>query len=70
MMGDAPGDCTAAWKNGILFYPIRPLEETDSWEEFYTDDLERFLNGSYAGEREKQLVEQFRHLLPATPGWE
>ncbi len=70
MMGDAPGDCTAAWKNGILFYPIRLLEETDSWEEFYTDDLERFLNGSYAGEREKQLVEQFRHLLPATPGWE
>ena len=27
MMGDAPGDYAAAQKNGILFYPIRPLEE-------------------------------------------
>ena len=70
MMGDAPGDCEAARKNGILFYPIRPLEETDSWEEFYKEDLDRFLNGSYAGAREKEVIAQFNRLLPHTPAWE
>lgn len=70
MMGDAPGDREAARKNGILFYPIRPMEETESWEEFYKEDLERFLDGTYAGEREKQVIERFNGLLPQSPAWE
>ena len=70
MMGDAPGDYAAAQKNGVLFYPIRPLEETESWEEFYQKDLDCFLAGTYAGEREQQVVARFNGMLPSVPDWE
>jgi phosphoglycolate phosphatase-like HAD superfamily hydrolase len=33
MIGDAPGDCDAAAKNGVHYYPILVNHEKDSWDE-------------------------------------
>ena len=33
MIGDAPGDCDAAEKNGVHYYPILVNHEKESWEE-------------------------------------
>ncbi len=69
MLGDAPGDQAAAAKNGILFYPIRPLDETASWEEFYRTAIDRFLKGTYAGDCMRAYVERFEQCLPELPPW-
>lgn len=69
MIGDAPGDFRAAKKNNALFFPINPGEEDKSWERFYREGLERFLNGTYKGEYEARLVSEFEALLPDTPPW-
>lgn len=69
MLGDAPGDQQAAKKNGILFYPIRPLDETASWEEFYRTAIDRFLGGTYEGGCMQSYVERFEKCLPELPPW-
>ncbi len=69
MIGDAPGDMRAARANGALFYPINPGHEEESWERFYKEAMERFLSGTYAGEYESKLIEEFEKLLPETPPW-
>lgn len=69
MIGDAPGDLKAAHTNGVLYYPIRPGEEMASWQEFYGEDLDRFLQGTYAGEREQACIRRFDECLPDTPPW-
>ena len=33
MVGDAPGDCDAAEKNGVHYYPILVNHEKESWDE-------------------------------------
>lgn len=70
MIGDAPGDLRAARANGVLFYPVIPGEEEASWELFYREALRRFLAGSYAGDYEQELIEQFERALPKRPPWE
>ena len=47
MVGDAPGDCDAAEKNGVWYYPILVRREAESWEELRTKTLEIFQNGGY-----------------------
>lgn len=69
MLGDAPGDLQAAKENGILFYPIRPLDETASWEEFYRDVIGRFLSGTYEGDCMRAYVDRFNQCLPELPPW-
>ncbi len=69
MLGDAPGDQAAATQNGILFYPIRPLDETASWEEFYRIGIDRFLAGTYAGTCMQAYVDRFEQCLPELPPW-
>jgi phosphoglycolate phosphatase-like HAD superfamily hydrolase len=69
MIGDAPGDLKAAQTNGVLFYPINPGHETASWERFYTEALDKFFAGTYAGEYENTLIEEFDSYLPTTPPW-
>ena len=44
MIGDAPGDYKAALANDALFYPINPGAEEASWERFYDEAVEKFLN--------------------------
>src|SRR5205085_12091362 len=69
MVGDAPGDFKAAKSNGALFYPINPGSEEKSWARLFSEGLQRFFAGSYAGEYEATLVKEFDACLPEKPGW-
>jgi phosphoglycolate phosphatase-like HAD superfamily hydrolase len=69
MIGDAPGDQKAAAANGVLFYPIDPGHEDESWQRFYEEALDRFLAGTYAGDYMAEQVARFEKLLPETPPW-
>ena len=68
MIGDAPGDRDAAKANGVLFYPICPDQEAESWEQF-GQAMEAFRTGCY-GQMEKEKIADFETLLPDTPAWE
>ncbi|MDO4259111.1 MAG: hypothetical protein Q4C87_06260 [Actinomycetaceae bacterium] len=70
LIGDAPGDRDAAFSEGVLFYPIHPGNESASWQRFRDEALPRFLNGTFKGEYQDELVTQFNALLPAEPHWE
>lgn len=69
MIGDAPGDLEAARANNALFYPINPGKEIKSWERFYLEAFDRFLAGTYAGDYEKSLIEEYEKLLSPVPPW-
>ncbi len=69
MIGDAPGDKKAAKSNGVLFYPVNPGKEDESWERFYHEALDRFFEGTYEGEYEHSLISEFDSLLPGHPSW-
>jgi len=57
MVGDAPGDCDAAEKNGTWFYPILVNWEEESWNAFAETVLPMFLRGEYgACQAEKKQV--------------
>jgi phosphoglycolate phosphatase-like HAD superfamily hydrolase len=70
MVGDAPGDLQAAEANGVLFYPIDPGLEDQSWQRFYEEALPRFFAGTYAGAYMAEQVARFEALLPSVPPWE
>jgi phosphoglycolate phosphatase-like HAD superfamily hydrolase len=69
MIGDAPGDRAAAEANGVLFYPIDPGHEDESWQRFFEEALPRFFAGTYAGDYMAEQVARFETLLPETPPW-
>ena len=69
MIGDAPGDYSAAKSNGVLFYPVNPGHEDVSWRRFYDEALEKFFNGTYAGSYEEKLINEFDSYLPENPPW-
>ena len=69
MIGDAPGDHKAAKANGVLFFPILPGREEDSWERLHGEALDRFFAGTYAGEYEEELFAEFDDCLPENPSW-
>ena len=69
MIGDAPGDMKAAKANDLLFFPINPGNESDSWKRFHDEAADRFLAGTYAGDYETKLIEEFMAYLPSTPPW-
>ena len=48
LIGDSPGDLNTAQKLDILFYPIHPGNEEQSWKQFHTETYPRFLNGIYS----------------------
>ncbi len=56
MVGDAPGDCDAAEKNGVHYYPILVNHEKASWEEAVGVAFEKLRSGDYAsyGAEKKQ----------------
>lgn len=62
MVGDAPGDCDAAEKNGVWYYPILVNHEKASWEEAVAVAYGKLRAGEYAPYgREKK--EEFLHNL-------
>lgn len=69
MIGDAPGDRKAAEANGVLFYPINPGAEEESWQRFFEEALPCFFAGSYAGKYMDDRIAEFEALLPVAPPW-
>jgi phosphoglycolate phosphatase-like HAD superfamily hydrolase len=69
MIGDAQGDARAAQENGILFFPIVPGREAESWRRFRTEASERFFSGTYRGAYASARMEEFDAALPSTPPW-
>jgi len=69
MVGDAPGDWNAAKANGVLFYPIDPGFEDESWQRFFEEALPRFFAGTYAGDYMSTQLARFEALLPDRPPW-
>jgi phosphoglycolate phosphatase-like HAD superfamily hydrolase len=69
MIGDAPGDLSAARANGARFFPVNPGHEEASWERFDREAADRFFNHTYAGDYEASLIAEFERLLPETPPW-
>jgi phosphoglycolate phosphatase-like HAD superfamily hydrolase len=70
MIGDAPGDYSAAKANKALFFPINPGAEEKSWERFFKEGIDKFLGGKFAGDYQKQLLDEFDRYLPERPPWE
>lgn len=47
VIGDAPGDCTAAQDNGVHYYPILVNYETESWNEAVKVAFNKLCSGNY-----------------------
>lgn len=56
MVGDAPGDCDAAEKNGVHYYPILVNHEKESWDEAIANGFAQLRSDNYApyGAQKKQ----------------
>ena len=67
MVGDAPGDYKAAVANEALFFPINPGAEEKSWERLCVEGLDRFFGGTFAGDYQKTLLDEFDSYLPEKP---
>ncbi len=62
MIGDAPGDCDAAEKNGVHYYPILVNHEKESWQEAAAVAFDKLRSGAY-GEYGLKKKEAFLHNL-------
>jgi phosphoglycolate phosphatase-like HAD superfamily hydrolase len=63
MVGDAPGDLEAAMKNGVLYYPILVGKEEFSWKRLASEALGKFVEGSYRGDYQQKLIDEFNSIL-------
>ena len=57
MIGDAPGDCDAAEKNCVYYYPILVNHEKESWNEAISVAFGKLRDGEYPdyGAKKKQV---------------
>jgi len=69
MIGDAPGDHKAAEANKALFFPINPGAEEQSWQRLHDEGLDRFFSGTFAGQYQQELLDEFHRYLPSEPPW-
>ena len=69
MIGDAPGDYKAAVANNTLFYPINPGHDDVPRKRFHDEAFDRFTAGTYAGDYQQQLIDEFEAYLPEIPPW-
>lgn len=63
-IGDAYGDLLASKENGILFYPINPSKEMDSWKKMHDIYADVFKNGEYKGKVMDERIQEFLDILP------
>ncbi len=59
MVGDAPGDCDAAEKNGVHYYPILVNHEKESWDEAIAVAFAKLQSGeftAYAAEKKQAFL--------------
>lgn len=69
MIGDAPGDRKAALANGVLFYPIDPGREDESWRRLVEEALPKFFDRTYQGAYMDEQIARFEQRLPEKPPW-
>ena len=69
MVGDAPGDHSAAEGNGVLFYPIIPGQEVESWSRLRGEAAGKFHEGTYAGAYMNDMLTRFDAVLQDEPNW-
>ena len=69
MIGDAPGDQRAAEANQCLFFPINPGAEEASWKRLLEEGIDRFVQGTFAGRYQNELLREFDEYLPNRPPW-
>ena len=69
-IGDAATDYKAASENGVLFRPIIPGLESESWKSVLDEGADRFFEGTFAGEYMDTLLDKFMSVLKETPPWE
>lgn len=62
MIGDALGDLEAALDNDILFYPIVPKAENESWMNFISQYKDSFNKGNYRILQDK-IITNFKNAL-------
>lgn len=62
MLGDAIGDLEAAQINKISFYPIMPLHENESWQDFLKIYSKDFYNSIYKN-KENDIIANFYKIL-------
>ena len=62
MVGDAPGDCDAAEKNGVHYYPILVNHEKESWDEAIAVAFGKLQCGKYAEYDAKKKQEFLKNL--------
>ena len=62
MVGDAPGDCDAAEKNGVHYYPILVNHEKESWDEAIAVGFGKLQSGEYAEYGAAKKQEFLRNL--------
>ncbi len=63
MTGDAPGDCDAALKNGVFYYPVLVRYEKESWNEFIETAVPKFVEGTYGGTYQNEKIKAFEDNL-------
>lgn len=63
MVGDAMGDYKAATQNQVLYYPIIPQKEEESWKLLQKEAFIKFIEGSYEGNYMNQQIEKFNQAL-------
>lgn len=68
-IGDAPADYKAATDNGVLFNPIVPGKEKESWLNIKKESSVRFKNEEFKGNYENALLDEFMSSLSDTPPW-
>ena len=69
MIGDSPGDLSAARANGIPFFPVNPGREETSWDVLCDEVIDRFRAGYYTTEAAEAYIAEFNALLPIEPPW-
>ncbi len=69
MLGDAMGDMKAVKDNNGLFYPVPAGLEDSAWEKL-PSFFQKFLQGSYSGDAEEELISLFNRTLLKSPPWE
>ncbi|MBE5910412.1 HAD family hydrolase [Pseudobutyrivibrio sp.] len=57
--GDAVGDMQAAAGNGVLYYPICVNHEEESWDKLQNDAIPKFLEFTYKGDYQRQVIDEF-----------
>ena len=62
MIGDAPGDCDAAEKNGVYYYPILVNHEKESWDEAISVAFGKLRDGEYPDYGAKKKQEFLKNL--------